>query len=165
MVRSHEKLRELSEQGLLEGGGVVSIQKRYRIARVVDITASVHRQDRTVKNLAVRFPVKVNLVQYHGEPLDPLALVGSFDLPPPQIAVRPCALDSARPVFELTPEARQAIETRELRFTPYTWGPCYVRADEDLEEEGLPKKILRVPVRVQLERIDKYVGRGFRLAA
>ena len=155
-------LRKLWEQGLLEEDGVVGIPRRYRIARVMDIEANVKCE--TVKHAAVRFPSTINLVQYHDEPLDPLALVGSFDLPPPQIAVRPCEHNSARPVFELTPEARRAVQTRELRFTDYTWGPCYVHAArEDDETLNLPAKIIRTPVAVQLGRIRKYVRRGFRL--
>ena len=67
-------------------------------------------------------------------------------------------------LFELTPEARRAVQTRELRFTDYTWGPCYVHAAREYDETlNLPAKIIRTPVAVQLGRIRKYVRRGFRL--
>ena len=114
----------------------------------------------------------INIVQYHGEPLTHLELIGSFDLPPPQVAVCVDA-GTARPRFVLTAAAAEAIRTRELRFNEYTWGPCYsylretLRQDDDDDAPELPDFtplcVLAGPVRVQLERINKYERRGFKL--
>lgn len=117
-------------------------------------------------------PCEVNLVQYHGEPLEPLALVGGFDIVPPRVAVS-VEPGSARHRFTLAPETAEAIAASELRLSQYTWGPCYPRPSawgmtlEELsveeEEQYVNRSIYVGPVRTQLFRIAKYEARGFRL--
>ena len=110
---------------------------------------------------------RINVIQYHGAPITALQLTGSFDLPPPQVTVCVDA-GSARPRFELTPLAEEALRSRVLRPHKYTWGACYVPPslrDEREEDVAMPKHVLREhgPVYNQLQRIVKYVERGFSL--
>jgi hypothetical protein len=138
-----------------------------------------------------RLPATINLVQYHGEPLDPLgaprleqmyfacthaprvpaALIGTFDLMPPRVAIG-VEPGSARHRFTLAAETAQTIATRELGLTKFTWGPCYLNSvhnpdhddePDEPEDRQLHMAMLRGPVRTQLKRIMKYEYRGFKL--
>lgn len=175
-------------------GDTAGLPRAYKIARVVHVTASLN-SSATSKRIALPrrefsanvssddrrsavrasmaenaldlFPRSINVIQYHGAPITALQLTGSFDLPPPQVTVCVDA-GSARPRFELTPLAEEALRSRVLRPHKYTWGACYVPPslrDEREEDVAMPKHVLREhgPVYNQLQRIVKYVERGFSL--
>ena len=78
----------------------------------------------------------------------------TFDLLPPQVAVR-VEPRSARLRFCFGSDAAAAaIKQRELRFTANTWGAAYKGTE--------PVRLLEV-ARAQLHRIGKYRRRGFTL--
>ena len=95
---AHTHLRQLFAHGMLDGAphDLLGRPKPYKIARCFDIEAH-HPTSSDGPGLRVEvqhddggwpFPKKVNIVQYHGEPLAPLDLVRGFDILPPQVAVR-----------------------------------------------------------------------------
>lgn len=160
---AHTHLRQLFAHGMLDGAphDLLGRPKPYKIARCFDIEAR-HPTSSDGPGLRVEvqrddggwpFPRKVNIVQYHGEPLAPLDLVRGFDLLPPQVAVS-VAPGSARAHFEVPPDATSAIEQRELRFGPYTFPTSY---------SGTSSIDLLRAAAVQVTRIAKYAERGFSL--
>jgi hypothetical protein len=165
------KLGTLLSRGMLDGDATAGLARGYRIARVIEVSANIRDSEAYESMWPVQFPTTINVIQYFGEPLEQLALVSSFDLPPPQVALR-VEEGSALARFDLTAAAQEAQLTRELRLGKYTWGPCYLlpahrfRSAADVDElptSPRPFDILNKPVRAQLSRIDKYVDRGFRL--
>jgi hypothetical protein len=163
--------RSLLDGGLLDGRSdeILGRPRKYKVARVIDVfctlridgetfryksckTAGQHEDDDLLCE-EWRCPKKINIVQYHGEPLAPLHLVSGFDLLTPQIAtgVTP---GTAQLHFLCTPEAEETIKARELRLTPNTWGASYHGTE--------PLGLLRAAW-AQLRRIEKYEERGFKL--
>ena len=169
MERTQIMMRSLMNAGMLDGPNedLLGLPRSYKVARVVDLRAAWgaapeeipdgFRVDSLVPDVPFlkswACPRHINIVQYHGEPISPLALVGGFDLLPPQVAVG-VQPGTARLHFECSAPARKAIAARQLHFTPNTWPTSYQGSDVEC--------ILKAAW-VQVRRIQKYVDRGFEL--
>ena len=132
----------------------LGVHRPYQVDRV----AEVERPARFT-HMPVAFdslwplPRKINIIQYSsGEapggaprpPLTPLALVRGFDVLPAMVVMR--VDHSLKPRFLATDDVARCVRRRELRLSPFAFGPAV--ADDRIAMEAA--------VRRQLVRLDKY---------
>ena len=132
----------------------LGVHRPYQVDRVAEVEhpARLHHFPVAFDSLWP-LPRKINIIQYsRGEapggaprpPLTPLALVRGFDVLPAMVVMR--VDHSLKPRFLATDDVARCVRRRELRLSPFAFGPAV--ADD--------RSAMEAAVRRQLVRLDKY---------
>ena len=132
----------------------LGVHRPYQVDRVAEVEhpARLHHFPVAFDSLWP-LPRKINIIQYSsGEapggaprpPLTPLALVRGFDVLPAMVVMR--VDHSLKPRFLATDDVARCVRRRELRLSPFAFGPAV--ADD--------RRAMEAAVRRQLVRLDKY---------